>query len=80
MDYTVTRLNNLKFGKKNLEILCLGAHCDDVEIGCGASLIRLAAEYSIEKMVWVVLCSSEIRSLSYWLVLQPPFEIKRLRD
>ncbi len=54
-------LNNLKFGKKNLEILCLGAHCDDVEIGCGASLIRLATEYSIAKMVWVVLCSSEIR-------------------
>ena len=23
-------------------ILCLGAHCDDVEIGCGATLLRLA--------------------------------------
>lgn len=27
-----------------LSILCLGAHCDDIEIGCGATLITLLAD------------------------------------
>ncbi|HET6666204.1 MAG TPA: PIG-L deacetylase family protein [Intrasporangium sp.] len=26
-----------------LEVLCLGAHCDDIEIGCGGTLLQLAA-------------------------------------
>lgn len=29
---------------RSLSILCLGAHCDDIEIGCGGSLLRLLAE------------------------------------
>ena len=27
-----------------LRILCLGAHCDDIEIGCGGTVLRLLAE------------------------------------
>ena len=31
----------LKFSKdKPLNILCLGAHCDDIEIGAGATLFK----------------------------------------
>ena len=30
--------------RRALRVLCLGAHCDDIEIGCGATLLRLAAE------------------------------------
>ncbi len=26
---------------KPLEVLCLGAHSDDIEIGCGGMLLRL---------------------------------------
>jgi LmbE family N-acetylglucosaminyl deacetylase len=35
-------------------ILCLGAHCDDIEIGCGASLLRWVREYPQARIVWAV--------------------------
>jgi LmbE family N-acetylglucosaminyl deacetylase len=31
-----------------LRILCLGAHCDDIEIGCGGTLLTLAQRQAIE--------------------------------
>ena len=31
-----------------LRVLCLGAHCDDIEIGCGATLMRLTLERPVE--------------------------------
>ena len=34
-------------------VLCLGAHADDIEIGCGATILELLAHHSIE-IVWVV--------------------------
>lgn len=36
-----------------LEILCLGAHSDDIEIGCGATLLRLVARREVH-VRWVV--------------------------
>lgn len=48
-------------GKGALSILCIGAHCDDIEIGCGATLMRLAAERSLE-VTWVVLSSNAKRA------------------
>ncbi len=42
---------------KRLEILCLGAHSDDIEIGCGATLLGLLAEHPRAKVHWVVLSS-----------------------
>jgi LmbE family N-acetylglucosaminyl deacetylase len=47
--------------RKPLRVLCLGAHCDDIEIGCGATLLRLAAEHSLS-VSWVVLCSTTLRA------------------
>lgn len=35
-------------------ILALGAHSDDIEIGCGATILRLAAERCGLQMLWVV--------------------------
>jgi LmbE family N-acetylglucosaminyl deacetylase len=44
-----------------LRILCLGAHCDDIEIGCGGSLLRLLGERSGCEVHWVVLASTPTR-------------------
>ncbi len=46
---------------KPLTILCLGAHCDDIEIGAGGTLLKLIQEYEIEQVTWVVFASNEIR-------------------
>jgi LmbE family N-acetylglucosaminyl deacetylase len=42
-------------------ILCLGAHCDDIEIGCGGSILRWIAEFSQLSFVWVVMSSNAVR-------------------
>jgi len=44
-----------------LEVLCIGAHCDDIEIGCGATLMRLARERRLS-VTWVVLSSTPERA------------------
>ncbi|MCW0483159.1 PIG-L deacetylase family protein [Gaoshiqia sediminis] len=54
----------LSFKFKNdypLNILCLGAHCDDIEIGAGGTLLKIFEKYEIGKVVWVVFASNEIR-------------------
>jgi len=48
-------------GKLN-SILCLGAHCDDIEIGCGASILRLVQENPDLHVTWVVLSSDPDRA------------------
>ncbi len=37
-----------------LTILCLGAHSDDIEIGCGGTVLRLAEQYPRGVFHWVV--------------------------
>jgi LmbE family N-acetylglucosaminyl deacetylase len=37
-----------------LTVLCLGAHSDDIEIGCGGTVLRLAEQYPACKFHWVV--------------------------
>ena len=36
-------------------VLCLGAHADDVEIGCGGTILKLLAEHPSLEVHWVVL-------------------------
>ncbi|MGC1582340.1 MAG: PIG-L deacetylase family protein [Candidatus Acidiferrales bacterium] len=43
-----------------LKILCLGAHSDDIEIGCGGTILRLLSTYNVES-VWVVFGASNQR-------------------
>ena len=43
-------------------VLCVGAHCDDIEIGCGAMLLRLARENPQLHFYWVVLSSNAVRA------------------
>jgi LmbE family N-acetylglucosaminyl deacetylase len=42
-------------------VVALGAHCDDIEIGCGGTLLRLAATRRLE-VRWVVFCSTPPRA------------------
>jgi len=43
-------------------LLCLGAHCDDIEIGCGGTVLRLVERYPDLYVHWVVLSSSPVRA------------------
>ena len=43
---------------RGLRILCVGAHSDDIEIGCGGTIFRLLAENRDTEVHWVVLGSS----------------------
>jgi LmbE family N-acetylglucosaminyl deacetylase len=38
-----------------LRVLAIGAHADDIEIGCGGTLLRLVAEHPKLSVDWVVL-------------------------
>jgi LmbE family N-acetylglucosaminyl deacetylase len=48
-------------GGAPLTILCLGAHCDDIEIGCGGTIMRLLAEHPGSSVHWVALASNPTR-------------------
>ncbi len=45
-----------------LRILYLGAHCDDIEIGCGGTIMRLNEEYTTQHVKWVVFTSTDKRA------------------
>jgi LmbE family N-acetylglucosaminyl deacetylase len=45
-----------------LRVLALGAHADDIEIGCGGTLLRLAAEGRGLEVHWEVFCSTAERA------------------
>jgi len=46
---------------KALQVLCLGAHSDDIEIGCGGTILRLAAEQPGCTFHWVVFSAKDDR-------------------
>ena len=55
---------NLSFARQResiFRILCLGAHSDDIEIGCGGTILRLLEENPAAEVHWVVLATSERR-------------------
>lgn len=45
-----------------LRILCLGAHSDDIEIGCGGTILRLLAEHPGTEVDWVVFAGEGLRA------------------
>ena len=51
---------NAKAGKR-LTVLCLGCHSDDIEIGCGGTLLRLAEQYHGCVFYWVVFSAVGVR-------------------
>ncbi len=44
-----------------LKLLCLGAHSDDIEIGCGGTILRLVSEVPDLSVRWIVFSSGGIR-------------------
>ncbi|MBK8904170.1 MAG: PIG-L family deacetylase [Anaerolineaceae bacterium] len=41
-------------GKEIVQVLCLGAHSDDIEIGCGGTVLKLLKAYPNISVTWVV--------------------------
>ncbi len=44
-----------------LEVLCIGAHCDDIEIGCGGTIMAIQKRYPRCKVHLLVLTSTPAR-------------------
>jgi LmbE family N-acetylglucosaminyl deacetylase len=53
---TTCRLDAVK------RILCIGAHSDDIEIGCGGTILQLVAGAKHIEIYWLVLCSNAGRA------------------
>jgi len=45
-----------------VNVLCLGAHSDDIEIGCGGTVLRLARQYPNCVFHWVVFSATGARA------------------
>src|SRR5512132_1943660 len=52
----------IALGTGQLELLVLGAHADDIEIGCGGTILRLVADGVVDRVTWVVLSGIEPRA------------------
>lgn len=44
------------------KILCLGAHSDDIEIGCGGAILKLLRDPTPTEVLWIVFSADEIRA------------------
>jgi LmbE family N-acetylglucosaminyl deacetylase len=52
---------DLAGGRGRLAVLAIGAHADDIELGCGGTLLRLAREVKELELTWVVLSAAGAR-------------------
>ncbi len=49
-------------GREGLRVLCIGAHSDDIEIGCAGTLLRWVREYPQLHVIWLVLSARGARA------------------
>ena len=47
--------------RTSYKVLCLGAHCDDIEIGCGGTLLKVLQQYDDVSVYWVTFSSDSER-------------------
>ncbi len=55
----------LDFSKQSgseYNVLCLGSHCDDIEIGCGGTILKLLKKDRNSQVYWVVFSSDQPRA------------------
>jgi len=45
-----------------LQILCVGAHSDDIEIGCGGTILRLRQQFPQCQLHWIVFSAIGVRA------------------
>jgi LmbE family N-acetylglucosaminyl deacetylase len=84
------RMHKLSFHEKDAEmnVLCIGSHPDDIEIGCGGAILRLIGELEKVQFTWIVLSGDENRrkeakkSVDIFLNKKnlKKFEIKNFRE
>lgn len=53
---------DLGINGRALKLLCLGAHSDDLEIGCGGTLLEWLRAYPSVEVTWVVMSASGQRA------------------
>ena len=52
---TISSNNDNKVKRRSrYKVLCLGSHSDDIEIGCGGTVLRLLEESTQCEVCWVV--------------------------
>jgi LmbE family N-acetylglucosaminyl deacetylase len=56
------KFNLSKDKNASIKILCLGAHSDDIEIGCGGTILRLLKEYNNIEVKWIVFSADAERT------------------
>jgi len=61
MQLAITGASARRRGSR-LEILCLGAHCDDIDIGCGGTLLALLQKYPGSRVTWVAFAGTALRA------------------
>ena len=59
------RISLFPESKGPTRVLALGAHSDDIEIGCGGTLLRLVAERPELEVLWVVFCATGLFLLQF---------------
>jgi len=48
--------------RQHLRVLCIGAHSDDIEIGCAGTLLRWLTEYPSVDVTWAVFSAAGARA------------------
>jgi LmbE family N-acetylglucosaminyl deacetylase len=57
-------LGKRRSGKGRLQILAIGAHCDDIDIGCGGATLALLERHDAD-VTWVVFGSNRVREQEF---------------
>ncbi|HEY4973634.1 MAG TPA: PIG-L family deacetylase, partial [Steroidobacteraceae bacterium] len=48
--------------RRRLHILALGAHCDDIDIGCGGAMLSLLQRHPGADVTWIAMGSNALRA------------------
>jgi LmbE family N-acetylglucosaminyl deacetylase len=51
-------------GRRRLRILAVGAHCDDIDLGCGGATLALLERYDAD-VTWIVFGSNPVREREF---------------